>query len=189
MTIGRVIGAIVAVFIIIGVLIGLSVSRGGTVPGSSGPNPVQPPVVQAPTPAPAAPAATAIPSAPRVAVAPTPNAAGQCHAFFDYGLKFKPEVATSGTAIRVEWWVPAVSNEEFETFMMAKEAKGGRFLVSTNPELDGHAWEFVGNCTETYMKDHIEKDVIPLRLAGGANNKGYREWKSTNLFKAAVPPD
>ena len=133
-----------------------------------------------------APAATAVP--PAVAAAPTPNAAGQCMFFEDYQLKDQPEVATSGTAIRVQWWVPSVSNEEFDTFLMAHEAKGGRFIVKHNPPLEGHVFGFKGACTAEYMKDHIEREIVPLRLAGGANNKGYREWKSTGLFQPAVAP-
>lgn len=131
------------------------------------------------------PTATSAPVQP-VVVAPIPDASGVCRAFHDYGLKFKPEVATSGTAIQVEYWSPALPPGERETFMMAREAGGGRFLI-TRPDLDGHVWEYQGPCTEAYLMTQV-RDSTARRLAGGADNRGYVPWRDTGLFQPAVPP-
>ncbi|MBI3289945.1 hypothetical protein HYZ78_00945 [Candidatus Microgenomates bacterium] len=135
------------------------------------------------------PAATAVPApaARQPVAAPTPDSAGQCYAFHDYGLLFKPEVATSGTAIQVEYWNPSAADKsERETFMMANEAGGGRFLIVL-PGRDGHVWEYKGNCDEAYLMTQMRESTA-RRLAGGADNRGYVPWRDTGLFQPAVAP-
>lgn len=130
------------------------------------------------------PPATAVPSAPRAA-ASVPDSAGPCHAFHDYGLKFKPEVSTSGTYVRVQYWSPALPPGERETFMSAAEAVEARFLV-TRPDLDGHVWEFKGACDDALMLADA-KTSTERRIAAGADNRGYVPWRDTGLFQPAVP--
>lgn len=139
--------------------------------------------------APGQPQATVAPIAPAAppaaATAPTPNAAGVCHAFHDYGLKFKPEVSTSGTYVRVQYWSPNLPPGERETFMGAHEAVEARFLV-TRPDLDGHVWEFKGACDDVQMLADANASTT-RRIAAGADNRGYVSWRETGLFTPAVP--
>lgn len=142
-------------------------------------------VVQQPPAAPAAPAATAVPAVvPPPASAPAAaSVACQAVPSDGYGLDLKPEVATSGTYIRVQYWWEG--QPERETYIPASAAGGGRFILTR--ALRGHVWEFHGNCTDADMTADV-KGSIARRLAGGANNAGYVEWQATGLFRPAVPP-
>lgn len=103
---------------------------------------------------------------------------GGCRSTKDYQLQDLPEVATSGSHIRVQFWDDGTPGEK-ETFLPASAADGGRFIL-TQP-LKGHVWEFDG-CTDQQMLQDANA-TTQRRLAGHADNKGYVEWTSTGLFQ------
>ncbi|MEK7573258.1 MAG: hypothetical protein AAB531_02420 [Patescibacteria group bacterium] len=104
---------------------------------------------------------------------------GGCHGISGdgYQLKDLPEVATSGSHIRVQFWDDGTAGEK-ETFLPASAADGGRFNLAR--PLQGHVWEFSG-CTEAQMLQD-SNESHQRRLNGHADNVGYVEWCTTGLF-------
>lgn len=103
---------------------------------------------------------------------------GGCHVINDYGLDGKPEVATSGSHLRVQFWNDGTPGEK-ETFLPSSAADGGRFNL-TKP-LKGHVWEFDG-CTDQQMRTDADAST-QRRVAGHADNVGYVDWCTTGLFQ------
>ncbi len=110
----------------------------------------------------------------------SPASTGVCRVINDYGLELKPEVATSGSQIHVEYWWDG--QPERETLIPAGAAPGGRFLLAR--PLKGHVREYA-DCQDGQVMDQIRAH-IERRKAGGADNAGYVDWKTTGLFKPAV---
>jgi len=114
------------------------------------------------------------------ATAPGGSVSNGCRVINDYPLELLPEVATSGSHIHVEYWWDG-SGGERETLLPTEGVDGGRFIL--NRALKGHVWEYAG-CADDEVLDQINVH-IGRRLAGHADNKGYVEWKSTELFNPA----
>lgn len=144
------------------------------------------PVAAAPTPtaAPYNPAPATATAVPAPAQPPTGGgvATTGCTVINDYGLDLKPELATSGSFVHVEFY-SRDGEPERETILPSKEVPGGRFIV-TMP-LKGHVWEYSAGCTFGQTRAQVDAH-INRRLAGGANNAGYVEWLSTGFFRPAV---
>ncbi len=102
---------------------------------------------------------------------------GGCSVIQDYQLQDLPEVATSGSHLRVQYWDDGTAGEK-ETFLPASAADGGRFNLAR--PLQGHVWEFSG-CTEAQMLQD-SNESHQRRLNGHADNVGYVEWCTTGLF-------
>lgn len=120
---------------------------------------------------------TPAPQPPVVVTTPVPAPLG-CRVIHDYQLQDLPEVATSGSHIRVEFWDDGTPGEK-ETYLPASAADGGRFIL-TRP-LKGHVWEFA-DCTDEQMLADATA-TAQRRLDGHAVNMGYVQWQTTGLFQ------
>ena len=101
----------------------------------------------------------------------------ECQVINDYPLELLPEIATSGSHLRVQFWSDGTPGEK-ETFLPANAADGGRFNLAQ--PLKGHVWEFQG-CTDQQMRADADAST-QRRLAGHADNRGFVDWTCTGLF-------
>lgn len=111
---------------------------------------------------------------------PPANAGQGCRVIHESPLAPLPEVSTSGSHIHVEFY--AGNEPERETLIPAREAQGGRFIL-TQP-LKGFVWEYA-DCTDEQVMDQIRGN-IERRRNGGARNDGYVEWRKTGFFRPAI---
>lgn len=119
-----------------------------------------------------------------VVFTPTPSAEqpseNQCRLIHEsVVVETMDHVSTSGSHIHLEYWWNG--QPEREVIFVAAEAKGGRFDFKR--PLKGWVWEYT-DCTFDEVKQQVDAHIERQR-AGGANNDGYHEWRTTGLFEPA----